>query len=156
LILTNRQRQSLESKPIKTSCLGKEFPSAGIRFPSSPSLVRAPRAPSPLRHSEWLLRRSKSGAKATALQTLARPPSIFELREAFGLRRVHRRFCPNRPSQNDGKVDPHVFFPQSHRVAAGKKCKAYAKNRVVRFWRRVVKLAPLKQQFKPTQKYELR
>jgi hypothetical protein len=34
---------------------------------------------------------SESGAEATALQTLARPPNITEPREAFGLRRVHRR-----------------------------------------------------------------
>ena len=41
----------------------------------------------------------ESGAKATALQTLTRPPGIFASREAFGLRRVHRRFSPGRPSQ---------------------------------------------------------
>jgi hypothetical protein len=35
---------------------------------------------------------SESGAKATALQTLSRPTSGFEPREASGLRRVHRRF----------------------------------------------------------------
>jgi DNA-binding phage protein len=34
----------------------------------------------------------KSGAEATALQTLARPPGLTELREASGLRRVYRRF----------------------------------------------------------------
>jgi hypothetical protein len=34
----------------------------------------------------------ESGAEATALQTLARPLDITELREAFGLRRVYRRF----------------------------------------------------------------
>jgi hypothetical protein len=35
----------------------------------------------------------ESGAEATALQTLVRRPSIPEPREAFGLRRVHRRYC---------------------------------------------------------------
>jgi hypothetical protein len=34
----------------------------------------------------------ESGAEATALQTLARLTDIYELRGAFGLRRVHRRF----------------------------------------------------------------
>jgi len=33
----------------------------------------------------------ESGAEATALQTLARPSGISAFREAFGLRRVHRR-----------------------------------------------------------------
>jgi hypothetical protein len=33
-----------------------------------------------------------SGAEVTALQTLPRPPDMFAWREAFGLRRVHRRF----------------------------------------------------------------
>src|ERR1017187_1257208 len=36
----------------------------------------------------------QSGAKATAGQTLARPLGISTTREAFGLRRVHRRFLP--------------------------------------------------------------
>ena len=36
--------------------------------------------------------RSESGAKATAVQTLSRLPGVCELREASGLRRVHRRF----------------------------------------------------------------
>ena len=35
---------------------------------------------------------TESGAEATAVQTLARGPGILELREAFGVRRVHRRF----------------------------------------------------------------
>jgi hypothetical protein len=35
---------------------------------------------------------TKSGAEATALQTLARRPGALEPREAFGVRRVHRRF----------------------------------------------------------------
>jgi hypothetical protein len=35
---------------------------------------------------------SMSGAKATALQTLSRLPSMSAPREAFVLRRVHRRF----------------------------------------------------------------
>jgi alpha-glucosidase/alpha-D-xyloside xylohydrolase len=38
------------------------------------------------------LRPKESGAKATAVQTLSRPPDISAPREAFGLRRVHRRF----------------------------------------------------------------
>jgi hypothetical protein len=33
-----------------------------------------------------------SGAEATAVQTLARPPGISAPREASGLRRVYRRF----------------------------------------------------------------
>jgi hypothetical protein len=33
-----------------------------------------------------------SGAEATAIQTLARPPGISVAREASGLRRVYRRF----------------------------------------------------------------
>jgi hypothetical protein len=36
---------------------------------------------------------TESGAEATAVQTLARGLGVLELREAFGLRRVHRRFC---------------------------------------------------------------
>ena len=36
--------------------------------------------------------RGQSGAKATAIQTLARRPMAAGLREASGLRRVHRRF----------------------------------------------------------------
>ena len=32
------------------------------------------------------------GAEATALPTLARLPGAFDPREAFGVRRVHRRF----------------------------------------------------------------
>ena len=36
---------------------------------------------------------SESGAKVTALQTLARGPSASVLREASGVRRVHRRCC---------------------------------------------------------------
>jgi hypothetical protein len=39
----------------------------------------------------------ESGAKATALQTLARLSGILEPREVFGLRRVHRRFFSSRP-----------------------------------------------------------
>jgi hypothetical protein len=35
---------------------------------------------------------TESGAEATAVQTLARGTSVLELREAFGLRRVYRRF----------------------------------------------------------------
>ena len=38
----------------------------------------------------------QSGAKATALQTLARWTGARELREASGVRRVHRRFSPER------------------------------------------------------------
>jgi hypothetical protein len=37
-------------------------------------------------------RRRKSGAEAIAVQTLPRSPVTHELREASGLRRVHRRF----------------------------------------------------------------
>ena len=36
--------------------------------------------------------RAKSGAKATAVQTLSRMLDALEMREASGLRRVHRRF----------------------------------------------------------------
>jgi len=39
-----------------------------------------------------ILRPDESGAKVTAVQTLSRSPDISALREAFGLRRVHRRF----------------------------------------------------------------
>ncbi len=35
---------------------------------------------------------TKSGAEATAVQTLSRLPIVLELREASGVRRVHRRF----------------------------------------------------------------
>jgi len=38
--------------------------------------------------------RAESGAKATAVQTLSRMLDALELREASGLRRVHRRFVP--------------------------------------------------------------
>jgi hypothetical protein len=50
---------------------------------------------------QWwaLLKRPKSGAKATALQTLSRSPGIVELREASGLRRVHRRFSLSSPAR---------------------------------------------------------
>jgi hypothetical protein len=34
----------------------------------------------------------KSGAEATAVQTLTRPPGIYVAREASGLRRVYRHF----------------------------------------------------------------
>ena len=34
----------------------------------------------------------ESGAKATAVQTLSRPSNACGWREAFGRRRVHRRF----------------------------------------------------------------
>jgi hypothetical protein len=40
------------------------------------------------------LARAESGAKATAVQTLSRRLDALEPREAFGLRRVHRRFVP--------------------------------------------------------------
>jgi hypothetical protein len=40
------------------------------------------------------MRAFKSGAEATAVQTLARLSSGSQLREASGLRRVHRRFSP--------------------------------------------------------------
>ena len=46
-------------------------------------------------------RADKSGAKVTAVQTLARLPGNPKFREAFGLRRVHRRFSPGLPSQNE-------------------------------------------------------
>jgi hypothetical protein len=49
-----------------------------------------------------LLKRSKSGAKATALSRkagLSRPPSVVELREASELRRVHRRFSLSSPAR---------------------------------------------------------
>ena len=36
----------------------------------------------------------KSGAEATALQTLTRLPGILEIREASGVRPVYRRFVP--------------------------------------------------------------
>ena len=51
--------------------------------------------------SDWPLPRpsfrpaSEGGAEATALQTLPRWPDVLELRAAFGLRRVHRRFLPD-------------------------------------------------------------
>jgi hypothetical protein len=50
---------------------------------------------------QWraLLKRSKSGAKATALQTLSRSPGVVEFREASGLRRVHRRFSLSSPAR---------------------------------------------------------
>ena len=47
----------------------------------------------------------ESGAKATALQTLARLPDVLESREAFGLRRVHRRYSPI-ASAKSGKRPP--------------------------------------------------
>jgi hypothetical protein len=54
---------------------------------------------------DWLFQlgrnRRHGFEEATALQTLARSPSIFAPREAFGLRRVHHRFFPGRPSQTD-------------------------------------------------------
>jgi len=56
----------------------------------------------PVFHAEFGLRDArKAGAKATALQTLARPSSISASREASRLRRVYRRFSPGRPSQNN-------------------------------------------------------
>ncbi len=53
-----------------------------------PPLSHALHHPDHNRHHRPL----KSGAKATALQTLPRPPYAFKPRAAFGLRRVHRRF----------------------------------------------------------------
>ena len=44
-----------------------------------------------------------SGAEATALQMLARLPGVDEPRDASGLRRVHRRFSPER---GRGKAQP--------------------------------------------------
>ena len=67
-----------------------ELPEA---FPRSPFPV----AVRPLRFSFYRFPATPDGgAKATALQTLPRWPGAFDLREAFGLRRVHRRFFPDR------------------------------------------------------------
>ena len=41
---------------------------------------------------QWIARSFEIGAKAAALQTLARQPEDVRYREASGLRRVHRRF----------------------------------------------------------------
>jgi hypothetical protein len=56
--------------------------------------------------------RPESGAKATAVQTLARPPGSFKLREASGLRRVHRRFSPTAHPKMISKIRVQsVFHP---------------------------------------------
>jgi hypothetical protein len=46
-----------------------------------------------------------SGAKVTGLQTLPRLPGDLELRKAFGLRRVHRRFSIGSAYRDSGGFD---------------------------------------------------
>jgi hypothetical protein len=82
---------------------GKEFPSACIRFPSSPSLVRG--APLPLRNSAlecadmsalWFDATCRVGGKRQRVAALQKRCHVIAL---------HAN-CPNRPSQNENRNPP--------------------------------------------------
>jgi hypothetical protein len=49
--------------------------------------------------------------KATAVQTLTRPPDFSIPREAFGLRRIHRRFFPSPPLRPSRDKIPNATRP---------------------------------------------
>jgi len=53
----------------------------------------------------------ESGAKATAIQTLRAFPTSQKLREASGLRRVHRRFSQQRIGSSTAR--PNAFTNQN-------------------------------------------
>jgi hypothetical protein len=85
---------------------------------SNPSAQRLPRKHSGLPWETVPTNSStlrESGAKATALQTLSRLPSVHKPREASGLRRVYRRSFPERGSvSRSTSLTRHVLEKSEH------------------------------------------
>jgi hypothetical protein len=101
IVLTEKIYCELDRQAIDLILRAPAMLSPNLRvFPEKSGLRWQSAAATPLLPARWLtmarkrFARPKSGAKATALQTLARIAQRLKPRGACGVRRVHRHFGP--------------------------------------------------------------